>query len=481
MRRKRKQIWAFLLTLTMAVMVVACGENVPDALQEPAASSDVSDEQKMPPDDGDADIEPVVERSDPVSLYKTISKYSGDVLQETIECTYNDRDLMLSCEVVESGEKYIFSYDMSGRITDAKVFDGNETLIDWESLDEEGDKIVDLEYNYDGSIYIGYQYQCDESGKKIKCINHSTDGSYYEETYDKKGNVANRIYYNSDGSEERSMFHEYEYDADGNIMAENVTSSYGVAYQVKYEYDADGSKIKETIYDADGTVSRWYEYEYDDNGNKVRYSSYEKYNGEDFPGLAHTHTWEYDSDGNMLKHVEYRQDGSISVEEEYDPKGQLIKELHYDDDGTFLSGSKNEYDADGRITQSTFYSDGVIWIKQMYKYGSNGKAELVTTRNGVEKSELSRTEFEYDSEGNLLRSSAYDSQGNAVIVEYQTVFFAVDEEKTQSGYLPMYSDLLSLERQANSYHASDFIFSKNALKSVWNNRERAASSDILIL
>lgn len=467
MRRKWKQIWASLLMLAMIALLMACGENVSDDLQEvtsdslqESVGSTISDEQIILPTDGNTGTDSVVEQTNPISLYKTISKYSSDgMLQQVIECTYDDNDLTLSCDVVESGERYIFSYDMFGRIIDEKAINSNGVLINWESLDKDGNKAADMEYNNDGTIYMGYQYQYDESGNKTKYINHATDGSYYEEDYDENGNEIKTTYYGTGGSIERSVLYDYEYDFNGNIIVKNITNSDGWTYRVEYEYDASGNNIKETTYDADGVVMCWYEYEYDVYGNMVRSSNYEKYSGEDNPRHVYTCTWEYDSDGNIRRYVWYRADGSVNFEDEYDSKGRFIKEQYFDKDGSFLSGHEYKYDADENIIQILFYEDGVICSGQTYEYeyGSNGEITLRKMKHIIDGNDLGRTEYEYDTEGNMLRSSTYDSKGNAVITDYQTVFFGVGEEKQQTSNLIQYIELIQYDVPVDTSEYYDYV------------------------
>lgn len=456
-----------LLMSAMIALLMACGENAPDNLQEDmpddlqeSASSDISDEQIILPADSDMSIDSVAEQANPVSLYKTISKYSSDgMLQEVIECTYDDNDLTLSCDVADSGERYIFSYDMFGRIIDEKAINSNGVLINWEALDKGGNTAADMEYNSDGTIYMGYQYQYDETGNKTKCINYATDGSYYEEDYDENEDEIKTTYYGSDGSIERSVLYDYVYDSNGNIIVKNVADSDGWTNKVEYEYDANGNNTKETTYDADGVVMRWYEYEYDVYGNMVRSSNYEKYSGEDNPRHAHTCTWEYDSDGNILKYVWYGADGSVNFEDEYDSKGRFIKEQYFDEDGSFLSGHEYKYDTEENVIQILFYEDGVINSGQVYEYeyGSNGEVALKKMKSVIDGSDLGRIEYEYDTEGNLLRSSTYDSRGNVVIVDYQTVSFKVGREKLQANNSIQYIELIQYDVPVDTSEYYDYV------------------------
>ena len=128
------------------------------------------------------------------------------------------------------------------------------------------------------------------------------------------------------------------------------------------EYDSDGKLIKNSYYNADGTLQCYSIYEYDSKGNRIdkMYSL-----GADTYIIP-----EYDSDWNLIKaNYYYVSDNTFSfyILFEYDSKGNSIKDSYYSPDGTLQCYSINEYDSNGnRIKESWYNADGSIDRIQTY-------------------------------------------------------------------------------------------------------------------
>ena len=165
--------------------------------------------------------------------------------------------------------------------------------------------------------------------------------------------------------------------------------------------------IKETEYDADGTIRNWKEYEYNSNGNIIKYTSY---NADGT--ISYRSESEYDANGNKIKSTSYMSGGMSSwFEYEYDSNGKCIKVIIYNADGTIRSWFEYEYDANGNEIKQTIYNaDGTISNWSEYEYDANGN--MIKRTNYMADGMNSWSEHEYDAEGNTIKSTYYKSDGN---------------------------------------------------------------------
>lgn len=120
-----------------------------------------------------------------------------------------------------------------------------------------------------------------------------------------------------------------EYDINGNEVKNTGYNADGTVYGSNvYEYDANGYKVKSTHYNADGTVDFWFVHEYDANGYEIKHTYYNA------SGIV----WywvvsEYDVNGYKVKQTQYYADGTWLVNE-YDANGYAVKQTQYNADGT---------------------------------------------------------------------------------------------------------------------------------------------------
>ncbi len=257
---------------------------------------------------------------------------------------------------------------------------------------------------------------------------------------------------------------EYSYDEHGNVVSEkHQYDDYSSFYPFSYEYDENGNMIKKTTYDSDGEIYQIYEYDYDD-ANKMIHSvntffstdavhSFEDFYGYDDEGHeiwegdpgCPTHTFEYDSNGNLIKKCEYGVDIFEYFEYQYNEKGlllsEIIKELEkesgiplyshetsylYDDEGRILKTEEISvyYDAEGNVTETieSLYSDsyydnikredayymGKWYMTQLWRYDEAGN-------------EIMHMVFEDSEEGVRMSAwevTAYDEQDRITQKKY---------------------------------------------------------------
>ena len=375
------------------------------------------------------------------SLYKSIQKYSSDgILRQEIECNFDKDSSTLTCITVGSGEKYILTFDKNGGIAEEKSINSSGSPISWVVYDKVGNRITDLTYNKDGTIYMGYQSELDENGNLVKTINQSSDGSYWIYEYDSRGNESKSSLYDKDGIINKYILYSYEYDQKGNIIVELLNYSDGGSLRHEYEYDSNGNRTKDTSYDNDGQLKSWYDYAYDSYGNRIRSSEYRVQNGQVEPGL--TYTYEYNSNAVRIKDAAYRSDGTLNYENEYSDNGTILRMRYYDDAGNISSSYEYEYNEKGQIERVLSCSNGEIIYSATYEYGydMSGNIIAITCTDDISRTK-ELVEFYYDNDWNLTKSKNTNANGNYVITEYQTVDFEKKDDQKRPKTTSYYNQL----------------------------------------
>lgn len=116
------------------------------------------------------------------------------------------------------------------------------------------------EYEYDNQGNITKKTVFSYSGKKERDI-----------IYDANGQIVEKNEYNSSG--ELIKKEEYNYNKDGKLQ-ESKKYDYELNIRIDYIYNDKGNIIKESWYDSDKLQS-WSEYEYDSEGNETRMIQYD--------------------------------------------------------------------------------------------------------------------------------------------------------------------------------------------------------------
>jgi len=167
------------------------------------------------------------------------------------------------------------------------------------------------------------------------------------------------------------------YDANGGVSSTSTT-------RVEYEYDSRGNRTEQVNYAADGSISGRYEYEYDSKGNQTKQVNY-KADG----SISSRYEYEYDSKGNQTKQVIYAADGSIS----------LIYEYNCNSDGSYCNYSI------GNGTGEVIVYTG----ETRYTTVNSKKLTASETRESYDGTST-KTEYEYDSNGNITKQTTYSLQ-----------------------------------------------------------------------
>lgn len=193
----------------------------------------------------------------------------------------------------------------------------------------------------------------DSAGNQRR-IAHYVEGDlwgYVEFTYNEEGHTIGVAALDAAGNQ--TEYKDYVFDDQGNRIETWVgTDRDGVVQLAKntFEYDADGNCIKHINYDIDENPLFYYLNEHNENGDLLKRSTYGM--DGDFRGY---HLYEYDENGNRIKYSSYDEYDTLTryLLSEYDENGNLIKNSTYDKNGEMISYITYEYNEDGkRISQN---------------------------------------------------------------------------------------------------------------------------------
>lgn len=299
---------------------------------------------------------------------------------------------------VRGDSAYRYEYDASGNLT--KVMcrgeSGNYYLCDAYEYNAFGDEVKHVGYRGDGSVsdYFDAQYEYDVQGKVTR--------RYYERVSD-----CNSDY---EYSEVGESYYEYEYDASGNLIREEVRRwrDGNFSGSESREYNADGNLIRKEERWNDGS-ELW---EYNADGNVVKHMSY------DADGMIQSRSYdcEYDSLGRRIKMTEYAQGGSLEeyYVYEYDNDWNITKISYYDETETNVWNRTYEYDRAGNVTKGACYGGTQNLIYECtYQYNGNGEITKITYHNGVEGLSYHGV-YEYDRNGKRVNVDFRDENGGVI-------------------------------------------------------------------
>ncbi|MDR0517477.1 MAG: hypothetical protein LBH25_10585 [Fibromonadaceae bacterium] len=198
----------------------------------------------------------------------------------------------------------------------------------------------------------------------------------------------------------------------------NGDVSFTYTHETMYEYDIKGNMIKRI--NSDGI----YEYEYDSNGNQIKDVRY------DFEGnIEARFESEYDSKGNRIKATGYNADGSVGAryEIEYDSNNNITKEATYSPDGIEARRYEYTWSNNGNTaTRKRFDLRGTeLTLINTFVYQfttiDGKKLEASYTRENPDGTQEKR-DNEYDSKGNITKSTDYELQNGVWVKTYQTTY-----------------------------------------------------------
>jgi YD repeat-containing protein len=288
-------------------------------------------------------------------------------------------------------------YDANGKVVQETVTNGSmTTTIDYNAKGQViQTTVTEVKKNRDGSTTtITTVY--DKNGKVIQ--ESVTNGSITNTIdYDSKGNVIRT----TETVTSPNKIVVTVYDADGKVIKTKTTTTYRdsnghVTAKVVLIQRSDGSTVTFTTY-------------YDANGRVIQRSVIYVKRNEDGSTTTSTDTtsYEYDASGKLVKkrQVIVRDGSTVTITIEYDANGNVIKKtavwVKPNADGsttTWTSTATYEYDASGRLVRKT-----VVQVR---------KGTTTTTIYDANGQVVSKTVTEYDSQGNVIKTTTTDSATN---------------------------------------------------------------------
>ena len=353
--------------------------------------------------------------------YSIRTKYKYDsqkrLVAEMIEKFRKNKTISL-CE-----NQYV--YDSDGNL--CKLFFGEvgeagaNVVVDYTySADN---KEVTKEVTFAGGNKQTYNNVYNADGKLIrrKCTFTS---SYYADTeteffYDSEGNVVKRIctdsdnkqtfthLYYSDGklmktvviysfTEEKREIN-YEYDSQGRMIKQHYINPYNELITTQFVYDEFGNEILSFIFDRKsrlteiniaGVKTEIFQYS-TDNDQLLKHKIL--LNGK----IYQLYTYDYDSNGNIIKETShYKKGKKSSIEKSYDENNNLIKEIITNEDGTIIV-RQYKYNTQNILTEESLTDADGKTVKWKYSYCPNEE-----TRIEIDNTE--NAEYDIDECGSLF-------------------------------------------------------------------------------
>ena len=194
-------------------------------------------------------------------------------------------------------------------------------------FNRQGNKVLYLSYESDGSISSKRIYKYDDEERLIEKETYYRDKLSFRDfySYDDKGNMIEKTTLDADGA--LSLRQRYVHNDKGNVIEERHHNDDDVFYnRIVFEYDEKDNVIEENNFDANDLHCLSTTYQYDDNGNMIE---------KDFHSLLNSmfdfkNQFKYDEKGNVIEEVYL--DGGPSkriIEYEFDEKGNWIKSIAY--------------------------------------------------------------------------------------------------------------------------------------------------------
>ncbi len=262
-------------------------------------------------------------------------------------------------------DKAMFEYDIHGNKTreiDYDEYNNIEYEYKYENKYNKDNVLIEKITYYNGTKSSHHKFN--DNGYIISSINYDEYGNIDEEStykykyeYDNEGRMIHAIANYENGDFYNEIKHEYY--SNGNLK---LTLSYNENGKVTYKNEqySNGNIKLNVEYDDDGQVK--YKREYNEKGDLTTYFSKGTFDDK-FYFNSDRFKYEYDSNGNVIKEINYHFIYSDDVTEE----NGYETEYKYDENGILKSST--EYDNDGEKSHVVHYYDPiVVYDLDNYKY-----------------------------------------------------------------------------------------------------------------
>lgn len=334
---------------------------------------------------------------------------SNDCIIEQSVYDINDRPCI---ETIMGSHIICTAYDTYNYLTDVEIYNEQKEL----SLSSVCHFAKQIS-SYDDYHQLISIKNFDEKG--IPCY-YTDNTSEHKYQYDNRGNMVKTECLDTEGkpciSKDGFATIIYKYDNYGNCTE---VSYYGINNEpiyinmctsIQYDYYPNGLLKEERYYDERGTLclnNNWYAiglYEWDNNGNQTKVSFFDK---DSVPcyykdGLYSYMEFIYDSNGNKNKEIFYDTKGNISLmskglyaiaEYKYDNYRRIIEYAYFDNKGFPIFTKQKyhicqtEYDTKGNLIRTSYYN---------------------TNKQLCEVHKIAIQEYIYDDKNNLIQTNYYD-------------------------------------------------------------------------
>ena len=314
---------------------------------------------------------------------------------------------------VEWEERNAYEYDADGNLKTADGYQGDlHTFHNEYAVSSDGMHYlaVSVCHNEDGtkteSVY-------DAHGNTLKELWYAADGSVESETRTVYSDDYSHMTYSEYTGGVLTCEQEYRVLEEENVLVRDWYSNEdGSAYA--QEYDEYSNTVAEITYAADGSVEREvrYENEYDAEGNMTLQRTYE--DGVLTVEMEYLSGSDEEGSWSMSGKVTYYYEDGTKMVADSDPEQTWSTETTYAADGSVLNEIRYEYlrDEEGNDIGSMGYENGRLFLEYHSILDENGETVgLIRTKYHEDGT---KTVYEYNAELDLVGETAYDAAGNPV-------------------------------------------------------------------
>ncbi|SEU15758.1 Antitoxin component YwqK of the YwqJK toxin-antitoxin module [Draconibacterium orientale] len=235
--------------------------------------------------------------------------------------------------------------------------------------------------------------------------------------YDLKGNLIEKLEYNSKGnltektistySESGDLINEIRYNADGRINS-------------KYNYKYTHNKIlKSNFYDGNGNLEKKREYKYYESDKVVELNSYYEDGALELKRVS-----TYDENDKLIEEINYSKEGEISgiYTYKYFDNGKLAEENWISSSGNIYNGFIYSYDDKGNLSESQNYVHSKDHPLGITKYENGNIIEDSEIVNGDIRRKITYS-YEFDKIGNWIKQIKYENTIPKYVIEREVYYF----------------------------------------------------------